>query len=216
MSYFDDVLIVTESADQLYVELRSILERFKEDRLRLRVGKCKFFVCQVKFLGFLITKDGISPTNEKVKDIQEASAPKSKLELQAFLEMLGFFHLFLENKATIAEPLQKSLHKVIVSDNATAFTSSEFQIFHSNNLIRHAKIAPYHPASNGQVEMMVQTTTTFLKTDEGKGDIKTKLARFLMQQHSTPISRTGINRPGRDFNDQETANKTRLLAPQIF
>ncbi|KAG5893827.1 hypothetical protein JTB14_018330 [Gonioctena quinquepunctata] len=66
---------------------------------------------------------------------------------------------------------------VIVSDNATAFISTEFQIFLMNNLIRHARIAPYYPASNGQAERMVQTTKHFLKM--------TKLARFLVQQHST-------------------------------
>ncbi|KAG5881985.1 hypothetical protein JTB14_036568 [Gonioctena quinquepunctata] len=46
MPYFDDVLIVAESADQLEVKLRSVLKRFKEDGLRLRADKCEFFVCQ--------------------------------------------------------------------------------------------------------------------------------------------------------------------------
>ncbi|KAG5866523.1 hypothetical protein JTB14_019634 [Gonioctena quinquepunctata] len=214
MPYFDDVLIVAESTDQLEVKLRSVLKRFKEDGLRLRADKCEFFVCQVKFLGFLITEDGISPTNEKIKPIQEAPAPTSKLELQAFLGMLNFFHLFLENKATVAEPLHKLLHKVIVSDNATAFTSSEFQIFLTNNLIRRARIAPYHPASNGQAERMVQTTKHFFKMLKD-GDIKTKLARFLMQQHSTPISTTG-NSPAEILMNRKLQTRLSSLHPKVL
>ncbi|KAG5886201.1 hypothetical protein JTB14_028032 [Gonioctena quinquepunctata] len=434
MPYFDDVLIVAESADQLEVELRSVLKRFKEDGLRLRADKCEFFVCQVKFLGFLITKDGLSPTNEKIRAIQEAPAPTSKLELQAFLGIINFFHLFLENKATVAEPLHKSLHKdalsrlpltsqdiegpplqevlmlesvpeisftaeeiakktkedrilskvslwiqtgwtddknkvpeelkqfwqkrnelsmyngcllwgnrviipsietnqvlqilhathpgivrmkalarsyvwwpgldadierlvhgcsvcqenrnmppkavlrpweetrepwtrlhidfagptqgslflivvdsfskwlevrvvpstsfqsaisvlrelfathgvplVIVSDNATAFTSSEFQIFLTNNLIRHARIAPYHPASNGEAERMVQTTKHLLKMLKD-GDIKTKLARFLMQQHPTPISTTGDS-PAEILMNRKLQTRLSSLHPKVL
>ncbi|KAG5880885.1 hypothetical protein JTB14_001461 [Gonioctena quinquepunctata] len=141
MPYSDDVLKVAESADQLEVKLRSVLKRFKEDGLRLRADKCEFFVCQVKFLGFLITEDGISPTNEKIKAIQEAPAPTSKLELQAFLGMLNFFHLFLENKATVAEPLHKLLHKGIswkwTTEEQDAFDKLKRMLSSSKNLAHY-------------------------------------------------------------------------------
>ncbi|KAG5865229.1 hypothetical protein JTB14_026889 [Gonioctena quinquepunctata] len=138
MPYFDDVSIVAESADQLEVELWSVLKRFKEDGLRLRADKFEFFVCQVKFLGFLITEDGISPTNEKVEVIQEAPASTSKLELQAFLGMLNFFHLFLKNEATVAEPLHKLLHKGIswkwTTEEQDAFDELKRMLSSSKNL----------------------------------------------------------------------------------
>ncbi|KAG5872496.1 hypothetical protein JTB14_025029 [Gonioctena quinquepunctata] len=147
MPYFDDVPIVAESADQLEVKLRSVLKRFTEDGLRLRADKCEFFVCQVKFLGFLITEDGISPTNAKIKAIQEAPAPTSKFELQAFLGMLNFFHLFLGNKATVAEPLHELLHKGIswkwATEEQDAFDKRKIMLSSSKNLAHHGgKKAP--------------------------------------------------------------------------
>ena len=60
------------------------------------------------------------------------------------------------------EALHKSfstfgLPKTIVSNNATAFTSSEFSEFVKKNGIYHIFTPPYHPASNSLVERAVQT-----------------------------------------------------------
>ncbi|KAM7281410.1 uncharacterized protein ISCGN_005791, partial [Ixodes scapularis] len=78
----------------------------------------------------------------------------------------------------------------IVSDNGTAFVSQEFEEFLQRNQIRHVKVAPYHPSSNGQVERMLQETKQVLRRMEG-GDMATKLARFLLSQHILPHSTTG-------------------------
>ena len=48
------------------------------------------------------------------------------------------------------------LSKVLVTDNGTAFTSSEFAEFMKRNGIQHVKSAPYHPASNGLAKRDVQ------------------------------------------------------------
>ena len=49
------------------------------------------------------------------------------------------------------------LPDLLVSDNASAFTSEDFQVFCARNGTRHVTTAPGHPSSNGLVERSVQT-----------------------------------------------------------
>ena len=87
------------------------------------------------------------------------------------------------------------LPKTLVSDNGTNFSSSEFELFMSQNGpngIRHIKVSPYHPASNGQAERAVRVFKEGIVKMEG-GSLKTKLARFLLRYRITPHSTTGVS-----------------------
>ena len=77
------------------------------------------------------------------------------------------------------------LAKSIVSDNGPQFTSKEFDRFVINNGIRHVRIAPYHPSSNGQVERFVQTLKKALY-ESREEDLEKSLNQFLMVYRNTP------------------------------
>ena len=78
----------------------------------------------------------------------------------------------------------------IVLDNGPQFTGTEFEEFCKKNGIRHVRIAPYHPASNGLAERGVQTFKKgYRKLSEGT--VKDRVARFLLQYRVTPHTTTG-------------------------
>lgn len=83
------------------------------------------------------------------------------------------------------------LPEVLVSDNGSCFTSTEFQEFIQKNRIRHIRTAPYHPASNGQVERAVKIVKDGLKRAT-KQSLDRELSKFLFRYRLTPHSTTGV------------------------
>ncbi|XP_058042036.1 uncharacterized protein K02A2.6-like, partial [Ahaetulla prasina] len=109
--YFDDVLVSAENLEELGVRLRKVLGIFRSAGLKVKLNKCQIGVESVEFLGYRIDREGIHPTESKVRAIRKAPVPKNKTELQAFLGLVNFYAVFLKNKATVAEPLHKLLAK---------------------------------------------------------------------------------------------------------
>ena len=119
--------------------------------------------------------------------------------------------------ATI-ELLRKSfatlgIPEVVVSDNATAFTSSEFTEFLKNNGIRHVRTPPYHPASNGLVERCVQTFKEGFKRLR-EGSINTRISRFLFKYRLTPHSSTGVS-PAELIFGRKLRSQLDLMKPSL-
>ena len=80
----------------------------------------------------------------------------------------------------------------VVSDNAAAFTSTEFTDFLQRNGIRHVWTPPYHPASNGLMERAVQTFKEGIKRLKGES-LNTRLSSFLFKYRLTPHTSTRVS-----------------------
>ena len=109
--YVDDIVIATKTREEFEVTLEMILSRLKEAGLRLKREKCEFEVSEIEFLGFVISKEGIRPSETKFAAIQKYPEPKTKKELQQFLGLINLYAPFLKDKASVAEPLHRLLDK---------------------------------------------------------------------------------------------------------
>ena len=81
----------------------------QSEGLRLSIEKCSIGVPHVPYLGFLIDKEGIHPTQEKVQAISEAPAPTNVTQLRAYLGLTNSYRRFLLQAATNLEPLNRLL-----------------------------------------------------------------------------------------------------------
>ncbi|XP_016417783.1 uncharacterized protein K02A2.6-like [Sinocyclocheilus rhinocerous] len=73
----------------------------------------------------------------------------------------------------------------LISDNGPQFISHEFAVFLQWCGVQHIKSAPYHPATNGLAEMMVQTIKHVVKTSQGQGSLHLHLNNFLLSYQNT-------------------------------
>ena len=97
----------------------------------------------------------------------------------------------------------------IVSDNATTFSSAEFQEWCHYRGIKHLTGAPYHPATNGAAERLVQSFKQSMK--KSKLPPRPALQEFLMQYRRTPLN-TGFS-PSQLLNGRQIRTKIDALLP---
>ena len=57
--FLDDIIIFSETLEEHERRLLCVLNRLREYGLKLSVEKCKFFQTSVKYLGHVVSRNGI-------------------------------------------------------------------------------------------------------------------------------------------------------------
>ena len=118
--------------------------------------------------------------------------------VDVFSKWLDVFVVPSANSLNTIDRLRRSfathgLPEIIVSENGTPFTSSEFKEFASKNGIRLITSAPYHPSSNGAAERTVQTFKKYMeKQNAHPSTVDTLVSQFLFSYRNTLHLRTGL------------------------
>lgn len=110
-NFIDDVIIFGESKEQLEKHVKAVLGRFKEYNIRLNYEKCTFSVKEIRFLGHLLSENGIKPSSDKVLAIKQFRQPKSSEEVRSFLGLVNFVGKFIPDLATLTDPLRALMKK---------------------------------------------------------------------------------------------------------
>ena len=66
---------------------------------------------EVRYLGYLLDRDGLRPDMERVKPILEYPVPKTKRQLRRFLGIVAWYSWFIEKESEIKLPLLKLIKK---------------------------------------------------------------------------------------------------------
>ena len=107
---------------------------------------------------------------------------------------------------------QFGIPKVMVTDNGPCFVSEKLETFLAKNGIKHIMSAPYHPATNGLAERVVQTVKRGLK--ESQRNMKARLAKVLMAYQTTVQSTTGMS-PAQLLLGRRIQTRLDLLIPNV-
>ena len=103
--YVDDIIIHSTNESQHIDNLDKVFSRLLQHGLRLKPSKCTFFSTELKFLGHMVTNNGLEKDPSKIQDIIDWSRPTSPTEVRRFMGMCGFLRKFIKDFATIAAPI---------------------------------------------------------------------------------------------------------------
>ena len=84
------------------VHLEKIFERLAEANLAINFAKSHFGKRQLKFLGHIITQEGLMKQPEKVRAIVDFPIPRNVKEVLRFHGMAVWYSSFIEHFADIA------------------------------------------------------------------------------------------------------------------
>ena len=106
--HLDDSIIFSKTPKQHIKRLQQIFQRFREAKLKINPSKCAFFQTKVRFLGHVISKNGLEADPEKVKAVQNFPEAQNQTDVKSFLGLCSHYRRYIKNFAIIARPMHKA------------------------------------------------------------------------------------------------------------
>ena len=101
----------SKNVDEHAVHLRIVLQTLKDRELYAKFSKCEFWLNEVVFLRYVISRAGIFVDPRKIEAIVNWEQPKNVSEVRSFLGLAGYYRRFVEHFSLIATPLTRLTRK---------------------------------------------------------------------------------------------------------
>nr|XP_015840034.1 PREDICTED: retrovirus-related Pol polyprotein from transposon 17.6 [Tribolium castaneum] len=111
VNYIDDLLVASETLNEHLEHLRQVFEKLKQARMTINLEKSNFIQKEVKFLGHILTINGIKADPEKVSAIRNFPVPQKTKHVRAFLGLFNFYRKFCARYSAATQDLNKLLRK---------------------------------------------------------------------------------------------------------
>lgn len=105
----DDVLVFGKSESEHWVRLKLVLGRIQDAGMTLKREKCEFGVPEVKFLGHVVSMEGIKLDPDKAKAIFDLAPPTCLTEGRRLMGMVNYLNKFSKKLAEYGAPIYEVL-----------------------------------------------------------------------------------------------------------
>ena len=109
--YLDDIIVFSTSFAEHLSRLQAVFRRLQHAGLKLKPNKCYFATKEVRYLGHIVTAEGVKPNPAKTKAVSTYPVPQDVHELRQFLGLANYYRRFVKDYSQIAEPLHQLTRK---------------------------------------------------------------------------------------------------------
>lgn len=103
--YLDDIIIITPDFITHIKILKEVFNRLKQANLTINIEKCNFCRPSLNYLGYVVDKNGLHTSEEKVSAVQNFPIPKNTTEIKRLLGLVGWYRRFIKDFAAMASPI---------------------------------------------------------------------------------------------------------------
>ncbi|GJT38766.1 reverse transcriptase domain-containing protein [Tanacetum coccineum] len=122
--YVDDMVIKSKAEKDMLADIAETFDNLRRINMKLNPKKCSFGVEEGKFLGYMVTSEGIRANPAKTKDIAEMKSPRTWGEMQSLAGRLAALNRFLARSAEKSLPFFETL-KNITKENKEDYRWTE-------------------------------------------------------------------------------------------
>ncbi|GKD92990.1 reverse transcriptase domain-containing protein [Tanacetum coccineum] len=111
-AYVDDMVIKSKTKQDMIIDIAETFDNLRRINMKLNPMKCSFGVGEGKFLGYMVTSEGIRANPKKKKAIADMQSLKTLKEMQSLSGKLAALNRFLSHSAERSLPFFETLKNI--------------------------------------------------------------------------------------------------------
>ena len=109
--YIDDVIIYSATLKEHEQHIDTVFQLLSNAGLKIKLAKCSFAAKKVEYLGHIVSADGISPDEKKLKAVKDFPEPKNVDQVRSFVGLASYYRRFIMNFSEQAHALTQLTRK---------------------------------------------------------------------------------------------------------
>lgn len=107
--YIDDMLVKSLQKEDYIADLTWVFSILRNSHLRLNVAKCTFGVSSGKFLGHMVSWQGIEANPDQIAALMDLAEPQNAKQVQRLTGMIAMLSCFISRSADRCRPFFRLL-----------------------------------------------------------------------------------------------------------
>lgn len=161
---------ILKTLDEHVSHISILLNKLKQANLVINHEKYKFMKSSIKFLGHIISADGICTDLEKINAISNFTKLKHAKDIRAFLGLTGYYTRFNPTYSNIVAPLLDLLKKGV----KWRWQPHHQQALQTVKELYLTNLQLYHPSNKGAYVLYTDTSDIAIEVvlyqHDGKGE----------------------------------------------